>query len=460
MAASELGAVVIGAGAAGLGAAHALATRGVELALVDAGDRPGGVMRSERIGGFLVERGPNTAMIKAPALELLRRLGLEAALVSARPESRRRCIFHAGRLEPLPAGPLAAARTPLLSARGKLRVLAEPFVRRGDPTGESVAEFATRRLGAEAAERLVGTFLVGVYAGDERRLGAEAVFPSLVALEREHGSLVRGALAGLRGPRSSPRGLSGIFSTADGLGGLAESLARGVGGELALRTRALGLARDGAGWRVAVSGSSGERELRARAVVLALPADAAGALLAPADAEAAAVLAGMEYAPVVSVSVGVSPADVREPIEGFGFLVPRTAGLRLLGCLFMSRIFPARAPAGRELLTCMLGGVRWPEAVDAPDDALLAALRADLDRALGLRGEPQPLAVSRWPRAVPQPGRDHPRRVAALRARIAGLPGLALAGAYLEGVAVADALASGLRAGDSIAAASASTQTG
>jgi oxygen-dependent protoporphyrinogen oxidase len=194
--------------------------------------------------------------------------------------------------------------------------------------------------------------------------------------------------------------------------------------------------------------------------VLAVPADAAAALLAPLDAEAAAALAGIEYAPVVSASLGVAPDAVREPLEGFGFLVPRAAGLRLLGCLFMSRLFPGRAPAGRELLTCMLGGARWPEAVETPDDALLAALRDDLDRALGLRGELEPLAVSRWPRAVPQPGRDHPRRVAALRARIAALPGLALAGAYLDGVAVADALASGLRAGDSILAASASTQTG
>lgn len=459
MAASELGAVVVGAGAAGLGAAHALAARGVEVVVVDAGDRPGGVMQSERVGRYLVERGPNTAMIKAPALALLRRLGLESALVPARPESRRRCIFHAGRLEPLPAGPLAAARTPLLSARGKLRLLAEPFVRRGDPTGESVAEFAARRLGAEAAERLVGTFLVGVYAGDERRLGAEAVFPSLVAYERERGSLVRGALAGLRGPRPQ-RGLRGIFSTAEGLGGLADSLARRLPGELVLRTRVVGLARDGAGWRIGVSRSDGSRELRARAVVLAIPADAAAALLGPLDAEAAAALAGIEYAPVVSVSLGVAPEAVREPLEGFGFLVPRAAGLRLLGCLFMSRIFPGRAPAGREILTCMLGGARWAEAVAAPDGELLAALRADLDRALGLRGELEPLAVSRWPRAVPQPGRDHPRRVAALRARITALPGLALAGAYLDGVAVADALASGLRAGDSIAAASASTQAG
>ena len=446
MGAPEVQALVVGAGAAGLGAAHALAARGVETLVLEAGPQPGGVIQSGRAGGYLFERGPNTMTVKAPVLELVRRLGLEARLVPADPTAGLRFLFHGGRLEPLPGGPWAALRTPLLSARGKLRVLAEPFARRGDATGESVAEFAGRRLGGEAAERLVGAFLTGVYAGDERQLGAEAVFPSLVAMEREHGSLARGALASLgRGRRA--RGLRGIHSTAEGLGGLAGGLARALGEGLALGSEVVFLAPDAQGWRVGVAGPGGERELRARAVVLAVPAPAAAALLEAIDAPAARLLRGIAYAPVASVSLGVAPDDVDTLIEGFGFLVPRGADLRLLGCLFMSRLFPGRAPPGRELLTCLVGGTRHPAALDAPDDALLEGLRRDLERTLGLRGEPATVAVSRWPRAVPQPGRDHPRRVAALRARAAALPTLALAGAHLDGVAVADALASGLQAG-------------
>ena len=451
MGASEVQALVVGAGAAGLGAAHALAARGVETLVLDAGRQPGGVIQSGRSGGYLFERGPNTMMVKAPALELLRRLGLEAQLVPAAPAGRLRFLFHDGRLEPLPGGPWSALRTPLLSARGKLRVLAEPFARRGDATGESVAEFAGRRLGPEVAERLVGAFLTGVYAGDEEQLGAEAVFPSLVAMEREHGSIVRGALASLRGSRA-PRGLHGIHSTAEGLGGLAGGLARALGEALCPGSEVVSLAREAQGWRLGVAGAGGERELRARALVLAVPAPAAAALLEGSDAEAARLLRGIDYAPVASVSLGVDPGDVDAPIEGFGFLVPRSAGLRLLGCLFMSRLFPGRAPAGRELLTCILGGTRQRAVLDAPDDALLEGLRRDLERTLGLRGEPLTVAISRWPRAVPQPGRDHPRRVAALRARAAALPALALAGAHLDGVAVADALASGLHAAYSLPA--------
>jgi oxygen-dependent protoporphyrinogen oxidase len=188
----DLQTVVVGAGVAGLAAALELRRRGDEALLLDAGDRPGGVMRSDRESGFLFERGPNTMMVKGPALSFLQRHGLEAALQPASPAARNRYLFHDGQLTPVPMNPLAFAASPLLTGRGKLRLLAEPFVPRGDGDGESVAEFVGRRLGPEAVERLFGPFLIGIYAGDERRLGAETVFPSLVEMERESGSIVRG----------------------------------------------------------------------------------------------------------------------------------------------------------------------------------------------------------------------------------------------------------------------------
>jgi len=447
---------VVGAGAAGLGAAHGLRRRGVRALVVDPGPAPGGAMHSERIGPWLVEHGPNTIAVKPALHELLRELGAEGLLVPAAPANRLRFLVREGRLEPLPTGLVGALRTPLLSTRGKLRILAEPFVRRGDPTGESVAEFASRRLGPEAAERLVGAFLTGVYAGDERRLGAEAVFPPLVAYEREHGSLLRGGLAASRAARrerrtgrgAGARGLRGIHSAREGLGSLAAALAEELDGELRLETRVVSLARNGSGgWRVELEGRRGEETLRARRVILATPAPEAAQLLRPLDPEAAGLLAGLEYAPLAVAHLGVERGATREPVRGFGFLVPRSEGLRLLGCLYPAQLFPERAPPGRDLLTCMIGGTRRREAVDLPDDRLLEGLRRELDALLGLRGEPEVLQIVRWRRAVCQPGPDHPRRTAALRDRVARHPGLALAGAYLDGVAVADALASGLNEG-------------
>ncbi len=195
-----------------------------------------------------------------------------------------------------------------------------------------------------------------------------------------------------------------------------------------------------------ISGPAGERRIIASRVVLAVPADQAAEILRGVSTELAEILESIHYAPVVGVPLGVDPEQVREKIEGFGFLVPRRASVQPLGCLFMSQLFPSRAPAGRELLQCLLGGERWPEVVDLPDDAIAKQVQSDLDRVLGLREEPRVIAVTRWRRAIPQPRRDHMAKMAHIRSRLSELPGLALAGAYLGGISVSDSLASGLRA--------------
>jgi oxygen-dependent protoporphyrinogen oxidase len=411
---NELACAVVGAGAAGLAAALELQSLGRSVAVFEASDQPGGVIRSVRQDSYLYERGPNTIRVNALALGLLRRTGAELALQAAEPASRLRFLLGPSGLEPVPLGPLGLLRTPLLSAGGKLRLLSEPFRARGSGEAESVAEFIGRRLGPEAVEQLVGPFLVGVYAGDERQLGAEAVFPSLVAAEREHGSilsgLLRNALSG------AERGLSGSFSAHGGLGTL--------------------------GWRLQLE----DREVRARSVVLATDAPAAARLLAPLDPEAGEFLAGLRYAPLASVPVAVDQRATAVPIRGFGFLVPRERKLELLGALFMSRLFTGRAPHAEELVMGLIGGERWPEVRDASDEQVIERVHQGLDRALGLSVPPRVLAVNRWERAVPQPGRGHVRAVRELRARLADRPGLALAGGYLDGVGVADAMASGMLA--------------
>lgn len=442
---SRLDAVVIGAGAAGLAAARELAASGAELRLADAGDRAGGVMRSERLDGHLVERGPHTVLVRAPALAFLRRHGLESQLVAAAPASRRRLLWHDGHLEPVPTSLGGFVRTPLLSLRGKLRLLAEPFVRRGDPTHESVATFCARRFGPEVVTRLVAPALTGIYAGDERTLGAVAVLGAVAEAERSHGSVARGLLA--RAFASGPAGLRGSHGGRDGLGGLAAAIAAPLADRLVLGARARTIARADAGLRVELEQGGREETWLARHVVLAIPSRAAAELLAPLDAEAAALARAVVWAPVVSVALSIDPTACRVRPEGFGFLVPRDAGLRTLGCLFSSALFPGRAPPGRALLTCMLGGARWPAAIDESDASLATLVANELERTLGLRATPRVLAISRWPEAVAQPAPGHRARITALRARIAAVaPGLLLAGSWLDGVSIADTLASGAAA--------------
>ncbi len=449
MSTPELAAVVAGAGIAGLAAALELQQSHPEILVVDASDRPGGVMRTDHVAGFVIERGPNTTQVKPPMLEFLRNLGLDDQLLAADPAGRRRYFYRDGELVRVPDSPAAFVRSPLLTAKGKLRLLAEPFVRRRDATGESVSEFIGRRLGDEVASGLVGPFLTGVYAGDERELGVEAVFPSLVEHERRSGSLalgmLRGAVASAIG-RGAAKGLRGSYSAHNGMGPFARALAERLREPPALASRITGLRRDGDAWLVFISGPGGPQRLRASRVVVATPAPAAAEILRGVDTELAAALDQIEYAPVVGVSLGVNPSGVRQKIDGFGFLVPHQTQISLLGCLYMSRLFAGRAPIGRELFQCVLGGSHWREVIDQPDDVIRKKLFADLDQIVGLDDEPETLAVTRVRQAIPQPSRHHRRLIAEIRAGLRRHPGIELAGAYLDGISVSDALTSGLNA--------------
>jgi oxygen-dependent protoporphyrinogen oxidase len=436
---------VVGAGVAGLAAAATLRRAGRDVLVLEAGARAGGAAQSERIDGHLVERGPNTFRVPPQMAAFAQQHGLDALFEKAQPASRDRFLVRDGRLIPVPMSPLAFARTPLLSRGGKLRLLAEPLVRRGDPSGESVAAFARRRFGAETCDALLAPFLTGVYAGDENQLGAEAVFPTLVEAERRSGSVAFGTLA--RALRSGSKGsFGGTWSAPGGIAALTDALATSLGGALRLRARVSTIGFEVGAHRVEIETESGAETIRAKALIVAAPAHEAALLLTALEPEVAKALASIDHAPVASVSLSIASSGTRVPVRGFGYLVPRGEGDALLGCLYPGRLFADRAPQGRELLTLLAGGKRKPEALAWGDDQLVAALCAELDRVLGLRETPRVLAITRWPRAVPQPGCDHRRLVADVRERIARFPRLALAGAHLDGVAFGEALASGARA--------------
>ncbi len=447
MATAEMDAIVAGAGIAGLAAAIELQDAGCDVLVVDPADRPGGVLRTDHHKGYVYESGPNTTIVKAPMRAFLEKRGLDKDLLRASPASKRRFLYRDGEMVEAPASLLGLARTPLVTFGGKMRALSEPFRRKGKDGPETVSEFVSRRLGPEVATGMVGPFLTGVYAGDEHQLGAASVFPELVDRERRYGSILLGGLAGAFGRRKA-KGLPGSHSTQKGFGPFARRIAELLYEPPALGSRVSWIARDGPRWHVDLTSPSGDMSISAARVIVATPAFAAADVLRGIDGEMALALEGIHYAPIVAAPMGVEVGSTRVPIEGFGFLAPREANLHLLGCLFMSQLFPGRAPAGHELLHCMLGGVRWPEAVHLPDADLHAHLAEDLERTLGLRDVPEPLAWARWPRAIPQPDRDHADRIAWIQGRLDDCPGLALAGAYVAGVSVADSLASGLSAAE------------
>ena len=463
--------VVVGAGISGLAAGFRLMRAGMRVVVLEASQRPGGALVSQEAAGFRFELGPNTVLESDPSLPaLIRDCGLDGERLVAAPAARRRWVWHGGRLRALPSGPLAFLLSPLFPPAAKLRLLREPWVaprpsaRDDDADEETIADFVRRRLGEAFLERAVGPFVSGVYAGDPERLAVRWATPRIAALEATHGSLVRGMLArlahsvalarlrvGRKGggpPGTPPRGA--MVSLRGGLEELPRRLAREIG-DVRCGVACRAVRHDGRGFVVEHAGGT----VGARHVLLAVPADVAAALLDEASAGRSRLLAELPYAAVAVVAAGYRRQDVAHPLDGFGFLRATGAGgagLRMLGCLFTSSLFPGRAPEGCVALTAFLGGRTDPEAAAWSDERLGAAVQEDLGRALGLRGEPLARVVRRWPRAIPQYERGHGRFVALQSELERELPGLYLAGNYLHGISVPDCVRNATALAERIAA--------
>ena len=432
---------VLGGGISGLAAAIYLVRGGASVILLEPADRPGGALRTLRDGDWTFELGPNTVLEKPPVRELLEAAGLTGERVAAAPAGKRRYIWKGDRLEAMPGGPLGLVRTPLFPAAAKLALLREPFVGRGPATrpgagdgDESIADFVRRRLGPAWLRYAVGPFVSGVYAGDPERLSVRWAVARIAALERDHGSLIRGALAKRKGP--APGGaMIGYTGGFEALGRrLAEQLP-----DVRLGSPATALERRGDRWRVSTPAGAVE----AAQVVVALPADTTAELLAAPSGGRSGMLAEIPYAPVAVACLGYRREQVAHPLDGFGFLAPRGEGLRVLGGLFSSSLFPGRAPAGHVALTVFAGGAMDRELVALPEEEVWRAVEGDLDRALGLRGEPVFRHLRRWPRAIPQYEIGHGRFVALARELERELPGVHLAGNWHGGVSVPDSIARG-----------------
>ena len=428
---------VVGAGLSGLARAHALAARGEDVLLFEESKGPGGVVRTEERDGYLLELGPNTVRPTVELWSLVEELDLESEAILADPQLPRYVDFG-GRLHPLPTSPAGLISTRLLSGRGKLRILSEPFVARGDPSGETVRAFFTRRVGPEVAERIVEPFVSGIWGGRSDRLSVAEAFPSLARWESGSGSLTRGAFAALRSrPKGQPPRKRGLLSFRSGLRTLPLRLAESLGGRARFGVRVESVRRDAGGWKLSLAGE----DLAVDRLCLATPAREAARLIAGVDADAAAALSAIAHAPLVVLHLS---APAVERLRGFGHLVVPQPERRILGAIWSSSVFPGRSPAGRSLLTVFLGGARDPQALDLADDDLVAIASRDLAAALAIPADFAAVRVTRYVRAIPQYDLDHRRRIDALARAEAQLPGLTFLGSYRGGVSVGDVVRSAL----------------
>jgi len=432
--------IVVGGGLSGLVGAHVLARRGEDVVVLEASTRPGGVVRTDHVGGYTIERGPNTVRPTPELWSLVCDLGLLAEVELA-PPSAKRYLDFGGRLQPMPMSPFGLLGTRVLSARGKLRLFAEPFIKRRGPEDESVRDFFTRRLGHEVAERFVEPFVSGIFAGDAGELAAASAFPALKAWDAQYGSLLRGAIRSRKGKRPAavkpPRGL---LSFRKGLSTFPRAIASELQDRLKLESPVREITPAASGWRVATETGAFEAER----LVLATPLGDASALLHAVSPEAAAALAAIPSPPLAVLHLAWPAGAFEQPPSGFGYLVVPQPSRRILGCLWTSGLFPGRAPEGHALLTIFLGGRLDPGAAGLSDSELVEAAVRDIRAAMGVSGEPEVVAITRWAHAIPQYERGHAARMRALAEAEAKCPGLTLLGNYRGGISVGDVVRNAL----------------
>lgn len=443
---------VAGGGIAGLSAAWALRQRGIDITLYEASDRLGGKLHTEHAGGLLIDSGPDSFLSSKPAaLALIEQLGLAERVVNTLADGGGTFILRNGRLMPLPEGVTllvpaefkAIARTPLLTPLGKARMALDYVIpARRDDADESIGSFVRRRVGREAFERMAEPLLSGIYGGDADTLSLLSTFPRLRETERQHGSVIKGAIAQKRqaragstrtGPQRTP-----FVSLAGGLSELVDALTARIGPEH-IQTGAHVAAIMDIDGSMTVELASGERE-RFDGVVIAAPASETADMLATLDTRLTATLRRIPYVSSATISLAFKVGDVARTQVGRGFIIPRAEGRMLTAVTWTSNKFGGRVPDGVALLRGFVGRAGNERPAYLADEELIPLVRAELQAILGINAEPLLARVYRWPRAMPQYNLGHPEILAALTEDLGAHPGIALTGAAYRGVGIPDCI--------------------
>jgi len=463
---------VVGGGVSGLAAAHRLRRLlpRAELRLFEASDRLGGPLHTVRARGALLEQGADSFLIKTPwALELCRELGLADQLMPTNEQHRRALVLRKGKLLPVPDGFVlmrahnlgAVLRSPVLSAAGKLRLLTEPLVPapagvRAPDFDESVASFATRRLGREAFQRLVQPLVAGIFVADAERLSLAATFPEFLTAEREHGSLWRSVrAAGQQSTDAKPQAAAaryGQFVTLRrGMGALVEALADSLPQDsIRLRERVEHVAPGANDKWMATLADRAEPEVF-DGVVLATHPPQTARLVEPFDKPLSDDLRRIDYASSVVVTLEYPRERIAHPMDGFGAVVPAIENRPVIAASFLTVKFPHTAPKDRAIIRVFMGGVLRPELVDRSDDELIGIAKQELADWLGAQGPPCSTHVTRWLESMPQYHVGHVGLVAAIENRVSAHRGLELAGGGYRGVGVPQCVRSGQEAAERLA---------
>jgi protoporphyrinogen/coproporphyrinogen III oxidase len=439
---------VVGGGISGLACAFWAKRRAKSVVLFESSQSVGGCIKTVRSGPYIADGGPQSFLSSESITKLVSEAGLESFVLPASPAARTPYLYLDGRLVAVPQSPAQLIGTPLLSPLEKLKLIREPFVRPRMADGdESVADFVRRRIGREVLERAIAPYVAGVFAGDPEKLSIQSAFPAMATLEREHGSLIRGAIALSKG-RKAARGSSGqsvrrrSFGFRGGNDVLPRGLAQRLGTDIRLNSPVKALWQRGAWMEMLVGGKTDTRVV-AKSVILATPATATAELIEALEPTAADELRAIEYPAVAQVVLSYPRTAIGASLDGFGFLTPRSSGLRILGCVWNSAMFQDRCPELETLVTAFLGGATDSSVWSQTDEQLVRQAHEDLRKSLRIREDVAPHVVAgfRWQEAIPQYNIGHAERLKVINACVKRLPQVRLCGSYLNGPSVGDCIA-------------------
>ncbi|MEW6215471.1 MAG: protoporphyrinogen oxidase [Nitrospirota bacterium] len=426
--------IIIGGGISGLSLAYFLLERkpSLDIIILESEKRPGGKIWTDRVDGFLCEGGVNGFLNNRPrTLELAAKLGLTP--LRSNDTARKRYIFSGGRLHLLPESPVSFFSSNLLSLYGRLRVLYEIFVPKEREDDETLADFARRRLGREAYEKLIDPMASGIYAGDPESMSLKSCFPRIYELEKKYGGLIK-AMIKLR-TQPGPGGV--LTSFYGGMGVIINVLKNHLGEGLRTGSRVVSIDRKGNNYIAYLSDNS---KVEAEAVVIAAPAYAASEMVEYVDRTLSSILKEISYPSISVVCFGYKREKIKQSLDGFGFLVPNREKRKILGTLWDSSIFLNRAPEGYVLLRSMLGGVRASELAMQEENKLINIVMDDLRDIMDIKAQPDFVKVYTHEKGIPQYSLGHERRLEAVGKIISRYKGLFLAGNSYRGIGVNDCI--------------------
>ncbi|HED05288.1 MAG TPA: protoporphyrinogen oxidase [Ignavibacteria bacterium] len=437
--------LILGAGISGLSVAHFLNKEGYGITVLEKNDVAGGSMVSVSKNGFLIDYGPNSGLETTPLIgQLIEDLKLQDELIYANKKGNKRYILKNNRLYPLPMNPSMFFKTKLFSGKAKLRLLAEPLIGRSrDGYYQSISEFVKRRLGKEFLDYAINPFVAGVYAGNPDQLSVKSAFPKLYALEEKYGGLIVGAIKSMKERKhrqEKPKQSAKMFSFKSGMQTLPKAIAKELRDKVIFSAEVNGIEKKGNGYEVTYTHQGIVKTTECDILLSAIPAYAAASLFKNIDEKLAMHLSGIFYPPVYVLYIGYEKSSIKQPLDGFGFLIPSKENKSYLGAIWSSVIFENRSENDKSSFTLFIGGARNPEVISADREALFKKVLNEFHEIMGITFQPVFSTFKFWQKAIPQYNTGYIEHENYFNDFEKKNPGILLGGNYRGGISVGDCI--------------------